>query len=912
MIISGIISRIAGHIYVLAEGLDNSLDESQPDDTKNGMSSSTNVRELKYSKKGVDIKNIRRLDIIHLVEEVKHSNNLRLSSNNISPESIGLSESNLRLKSRIYLRSTNLTTESRTNERARRISQYKIIRNDSYESVLSYIEACTMFSMNVESMYSSILDYYGCSHDELVRMMDNISELRIMYGEDNTSNHYNEMLSSTHENQILTSGYSKDSFDCFRFLKVRTWHYLRIKRILVINGITLDKLNNTVMNLSDFTEHMIDHFIPYLDENLNIYNRKLSKISEFVLKKSISSRKLYIISKDDRISEYSPNELYRHWLVFVNHPLAEFNIKNTKDNEFNIKNILQPNRMFTQNDLESVGDNNILPKHSKHPSYVQDYELRMFSLDNFISYQKLFKFISSSRYDNSNPLNSPWLRSIQHLLKDEEWLKNRQLSDSQINVVEGCLKNSRSIIFGQAGTGKTYTLLHILNILKNLGNNILVLSFSGKAVASLKRKYVEMFGSYENEETKDENGRIKYGMIRFMTGHMSLFAGHQNVDVLIVEEISIFPIKLFVRILDFFNLHHDKDTNRNSSYFPRIIFVGDSRQLKSLNDLSVCEYLMSDEYNPKCSDKYNPKCSEKYNPKCSENTSGKNLSKIENTSGKNEDITQNRIIPTFILSDVMRNALNVTKMSKIISLLTKNRKLLKELTLKSKGYKLSESKDVDRLYKYLSGESMNVVYLSDQGTSPKNLKNVEDLYKDSIVKYGIQNVKIITPYKKFSSAINIHICNEIHKDNENNTGNESGMKNSMYLRSISRNDSSLTEEYQTVSEKCLGSAYSVGDLIIITENDYKFKLFNGQEGFIKSESNNLSVVEFDNQTISLTNKYLAEHSCLAYCITVHKSQGDEWNRIIFFIPHDNINPLITDELIYTAISRVKKSITVLI
>ena len=50
----------------------------------------------------------------------------------------------------------------------------------------------------------------------------------------------------------------------------------------------------------------------------------------------------------------------------------------------------------------------------------------------------------------------------------------------------------------------------------------------------------------------------------------------------------------------------------------------------------------------------------------------------------------------------------------------------------------------------------------------------------------------------------------------------------------------------------------------------------------------------------------------SFCMTIHKSQGSEWNYIIFYLPsHESNNFFINKNLIYTAITRAKKEVWII-
>ncbi len=48
---------------------------------------------------------------------------------------------------------------------------------------------------------------------------------------------------------------------------------------------------------------------------------------------------------------------------------------------------------------------------------------------------------------------------------------------------------------------------------------------------------------------------------------------------------------------------------------------------------------------------------------------------------------------------------------------------------------------------------------------------------------------------------------------------------------------------------------------------------------------------------------------VCYAMTVHKSQGSEYDNLVVILPDEN-SPLLTRELVYTAVTRTKKSLTI--
>jgi exodeoxyribonuclease V alpha subunit len=100
---------------------------------------------------------------------------------------------------------------------------------------------------------------------------------------------------------------------------------------------------------------------------------------------------------------------------------------------------------------------------------------------------------------------------------------------------------------------------------------------------------------------------------------------------------------------------------------------------------------------------------------------------------------------------------------------------------------------------------------------------------------------------------------------------------------------------------------------LITQNDYNLGLFNGDIGICTPiETSDQFIVSFPGVTEPLLASRLPKHeSCFA--MTVHKAQGSEFDQVILALSEeasDDASSLLTRELLYTAITRAKKSVII--
>jgi len=105
-----------------------------------------------------------------------------------------------------------------------------------------------------------------------------------------------------------------------------------------------------------------------------------------------------------------------------------------------------------------------------------------------------------------------------------------------------------------------------------------------------------------------------------------------------------------------------------------------------------------------------------------------------------------------------------------------------------------------------------------------------------------------------------------------------------------------------------------GRPVLITRNDYNLGLFNGDIGITLPDPNTSGhelYVYFPGTSGDFKRfspHRLSEHETV-YAMTVHKSQGSEFDHIILILP-DKDYPLLTRELIYTGLTRARQKVSI--
>jgi exodeoxyribonuclease V alpha subunit len=100
--------------------------------------------------------------------------------------------------------------------------------------------------------------------------------------------------------------------------------------------------------------------------------------------------------------------------------------------------------------------------------------------------------------------------------------------------------------------------------------------------------------------------------------------------------------------------------------------------------------------------------------------------------------------------------------------------------------------------------------------------------------------------------------------------------------------------------------------IIVTKNNKDLHLYNGDIGIIRKDDNgNLKAwfEDSDGQLRSVIPAYLTEAETV-FAMTIHKSQGSEYNRVLVMLPDNSENPMLTRELLYTAVTRARKNVII--
>ncbi len=107
-----------------------------------------------------------------------------------------------------------------------------------------------------------------------------------------------------------------------------------------------------------------------------------------------------------------------------------------------------------------------------------------------------------------------------------------------------------------------------------------------------------------------------------------------------------------------------------------------------------------------------------------------------------------------------------------------------------------------------------------------------------------------------------------------------------------------------------GQSY-VGCPLLVTQNDHALRLYNGDTGVVVDAGEGRAVAAFERgqELLEVSPRRLAAVDTV-HAMTVHKSQGSQFDAVAVILP-DPASPILTRELLYTAVTRAQTQLTVI-
>ena len=235
-------------------------------------------------------------------------------------------------------------------------------------------------------------------------------------------------------------------------------------------------------------------------------------------------------------------------------------------------------------------------------------------------------------------------------------------------------------------------------------------------------------------------------------------------------------------------------------------------------------------------------------------------------------------LPSIAPGNILKDLLEVEKLPKIY--------LTEIYRTKKDSYIISLSTLIKERYEFTSipPKHNDFNFINTQDLLIRNYLT-EILLKAKEKDLNIDNLQVLVPMYKGENGIDS--INALMQDIFNK---ETDSKNEIIIRN---------------------TLFREQDKVIQLVNDVDNNIYNGDIGYISriiNSKNPIVEINYNGNIVSYTKNKFEEFS-LAYAISVHKSQGSEYDNVILVLPK-SMKRMLYNKLIYTAVTRAKKSLII--
>ena len=460
------------------------------------------------------------------------------------------------------------------------------------------------------------------------------------------------------------------------------------------------------------------------------------------------------------------------------------------------------------------------------------------------------------------------------------------LSDEQAGSVKGIVCEKFSILTGGPGCGKTTTTLVIVKLIEAMGLTVLLAAPTGRAAQRMtdvigkeSKTIHRLLGWKGGKFQKDENTPLK-------------------TDFLIVDECSMLDIHLTASLL--------KAVPRNA----QVLFIGDADQLPPVGAGNVLKDIIASKKVAcfKLTQIFR-QARESFIIKYAHQINNGDMPWITSPF-KQPEVWQNRTDCLFLDSDEATRE-QIGFISRV--------KRLADIKTGEFEQTIYHEKGGHDLFEFRVEESVNPYQA--EITIPKKFEhvNLEELVEaDNRVDELLSVVKQVHPWSSLHYGLSaLDVVRQLYRKWIPKYYDDSEIQILTPMTRGSLGTVSLNRVIQEASNpfaegrrqlKVGERIFRVGDRVIHRRNNYDLGVFNGDIGVITEIDNaNLTcVVSFypDNRRVHYKQNDIMELD-LAYAITIHKSQGSEFEIVIIPVLTQHFKMLFRN-LIYTGITRAKK------
>jgi exodeoxyribonuclease V alpha subunit len=554
------------------------------------------------------------------------------------------------------------------------------------------------------------------------------------------------------------------------------------------------------------------------------------------------------INIPELFSSYFPDKISRQIALSLSKNLEEGNICIDLENDFLENQNLKVSSIKLSPYLSTYPDKKIKP-------FVL-YEDRLLYMHRFFSYESIIlnKLSELSRTGSSKKNEVLTILSKNKILIDSILFKSENSNKWQNIATLSALLNPFSLTTGGPGTGKTTSISKFINVYLSLfpESRIILTAPTGKAAVRMNESLVKLSENITDTILKNKIQKIKSQTLHRLLGlHKYNTVNSFSKDYKIPFDVVIVDESSMIDISLMAKLFNAIDAET------KLIMLGDKNQLSPIGAGSIFGDLCS----AALLNKFSLQDIKFFNS-FSENVILNSEDKFDNSdlsilSGKVVELKQ-----SFRFSD----SKGIGKLSSLI--------------LEGNQEKLTEYFDKEK-------KTDSDVYISEN-IENEFAEKLFSMYED----YALED-DINQAFLKFNRIrILCSVTEGKYSVNYFNRLIETRLKEKKLIN---------TEGYMYDKQA-----------VMITQNDYNLGVFNGDIGLVRiDKESGKYFVFFQLPELRKISSTEIKRFVPAYALSIHKSQGSEFENVIVVLNETEKTNFLSRELIYTAITRAKQKVMII-
>lgn len=480
--------------------------------------------------------------------------------------------------------------------------------------------------------------------------------------------------------------------------------------------------------------------------------------------------------------------------------------------------------------------------------YLYKYLMYEESIISFIQQNKNNQHLIAKRYAYLQTVDIP--EELFDTFADVE-SPTTQIDWQFIALVKSFI-NRFSIITGGPGTGKTTTIAKLLRLLldENKDLKIALAAPTGKAAIRMKEA---LLANANYTQIKDRFSEPEGLTIHRLLGaiknkHTFKHNKHNQLqyDVVIIDEASMVDLPLMSKLIEALPTE------------TRLILLGDQNQLSAVGAGSLLKDLCDNVTDLTCVS-----------------------ANIEALLAIKLKAQQTKLLTTRQQNSVLENAITQLQLSRRFSSTSEIGKL--STAILSNG-----DKDI--------ASSTNTIHYYFEPQQAKDFVHIDINYNEDYINQFVKHYIDYITEPVIGNALAI-------------------LSKTRILCAVKESDQGVFKINQQIESKLASLKYINQDRvfyenmpIMITQNNPELRIYNGDIGIIRN-----GLAHFgsgDGEVLTLQPALLTNQYQTVFAMTIHKSQGSEFDNVLVILPANLDNKILTKQLLYTGVTRAKKRVII--